>query len=217
MSRRHKRPADATEHAPIPETVRSRSSRGGDGMGLPGLEEVISLVSGSRQGIDGLLRVAEECRSLMRVATIMPAAVELHACVDAALQAACTLGGCRPRLVRRYGELPPVPCDPELLSHLLSCLLGDAVVSCGDIGRLEVVTGAQHDHAVLCLTDDPPLAIGQPAPVPSDDRRLGQSIATALAQRHGGHLVVASRPGGATEVTVHLPLFDLDDPGIVRH
>ena len=87
MSRRHKRPADPTGHGRTPEAVTSRVSRAGDGAGWQGLEEVISLVSGSRQGVDELLRVAEECRSLMRVATTMPSVVELHACVDAALQA----------------------------------------------------------------------------------------------------------------------------------
>jgi signal transduction histidine kinase len=186
------------------------------------LDDVAALIADAGEGVRTLLEMAHSCRAISQAAALFPGALELHMCIDAALRALCLHDEHAPRVIRRYTELPPVPCDPELMSHLLASVLCDAIDSCGRGGEVQIATSAMDAHAVVRIRDSgthlPAVAPELAAEGVSLARReLGLAIGASIAQRHGGHLLMTGDPGAFTEVTLHLPLLGLDHPSLVRH
>jgi signal transduction histidine kinase len=114
------------------------------------------------------------------------------------------------------GEIPPVRGDPALLDDMLARLVDNARKFGGDGVRIAVAGRREGEEVVVEVSDDGP---GVPAGDAERVLRLfqrahgsdefagagvGLTIAAAIAQRHGGSLVLEPREGGGTTVRLCL-------------
>jgi signal transduction histidine kinase len=120
-------------------------------------------------------------------------------------------------IVRDYGDLPPVRCQPTLIGQVLVNLVvnaADAIQGRPD-ARIALRTAHSDSHAVIEVEDNGP-------GVPPDQREkifepfvstkgssgngLGLWISAEIARRHGGSLTVHAASGGGAIFRLALPL-----------
>lgn len=110
--------------------------------------------------------------------------------------------------------------DSGLLEHLLFALLSNGAKALPDGGQLTVSLSGTGRAAVLTVGDNGDgmsesamnrlFGEGDPDPdlTPGAGAGLGLLLARAIAEAHGGLLIVDTAPGGGTRATVSLPLRD---------
>ncbi len=117
--------------------------------------------------------------------------------------------------VRLSEGLPLVRADAVLLAQLLSNLLDNALQHAG--GEIEVDAHLEDRALALCVSDRGP-GIPEPEreaiflPYVRGDRAgrrgtgLGLAVSRAIAQAHGGQLVLSQRAGGGSRFCLQLPV-----------
>ncbi|MDI6871446.1 MAG: ATP-binding protein [Bacillota bacterium] len=118
------------------------------------------------------------------------------------------------------GEPVPVVGDAAALERVFSNLLANALKYTGRGGRVEVVLGREGNRALVRVADT---GVGIPAEeqplvferffrgeaarrAGAEGTGVGLAIVREIVQAHGGEVVLASRPGEGTAVTVRIPL-----------
>ena len=120
------------------------------------------------------------------------------------------------------GTTASTPCQPAALRRMVENLVENAIRHGGETGAVEVSVTQGPTHVCVSVMDRGPglsaeqLAnAGTPflrwAGAEADSGRraglgLGLYITRALAEREGGRLELAARPGGGLSATLHLPL-----------
>lgn len=129
-------------------------------------------------------------------------------------------------IVRDYADMPDIWCYPDELNQVWTNLIHNALQAMQYQGRLEISLMPQHivvkkdtlspgDYVVVSVTDDGP---GIPDTVrprlfepfyttkaPGEGSGLGLNISQKIVEKHGGQIIVTSRPGETT-FSVWLPM-----------
>jgi two-component system, NtrC family, sensor kinase len=118
-------------------------------------------------------------------------------------------------VVRRYDEIPAIPCYPDELNQVWTNLIQNAMQAMAYQGTLTIESSQQHGDIVVSITDS---GAGIPADVQAhifepffttkpvgEGTGLGLDIVKKIIQKHHGTIAVTSRPG-ATTFCVHLPM-----------
>jgi signal transduction histidine kinase len=118
------------------------------------------------------------------------------------------------------GALPPISADARRLSQIVQNLVANAATFTPRGGRVDVAARCHESGAVKIMVSDTGIGMSRDdielalQPFRQVDGRLarthegaglGLPIAKALAELHGGSLLVDSTPGSGTCVTVSLP------------
>jgi two-component system, NtrC family, sensor kinase len=186
------------------------------------LEEVRRIV----RAVDGILKVNDMAvermtglvRSLRDFGRIDGADVDytdLHEGIDSTLVIlAHQLGGID--IVRDYGPLPRVECQPQQVNQVFMNLLLNAAQAMPDGGTIHIRTEVAGDDACIAITDsgrgiapDHLDRIFEPGFTTGATRvgmGLGLLIARQIVDRHSGRIEVRSEPGVGSVFTVRLPL-----------
>jgi signal transduction histidine kinase len=160
----------------------------------------------------------------------LPRPADLAAAVRPALAAQPALADGGTITLDAVLEPAPVEGDPVLLERLAANLVENAVRYNAALGWVRVRTGVQRGEAVLTVENAGP-------PVPADEAPallepfqrldasraratggygLGLAVVRAVAQAHGGRVVLLPRAGGGLEVTVALPAAHRRPSGAAR-
>jgi two-component system, NtrC family, sensor kinase len=186
------------------------------------LEEVRRIV----RAVDSILRVNDmavermsalvrDLRNFGRVDRADIDVADLHEGLDSTLAIlAHELRGVT--VVREYGELPRVECQPQQVNQVFMNLLLNARHATADGGTITIRSTALDDAVEISIADtgvgipaDQAARIFEPGFTTKAGRigmGLGLPICRQIVERHGGRIRVESEPGTGTTFTLHLPL-----------
>jgi Signal transduction histidine kinase len=119
-------------------------------------------------------------------------------------------------VVKEYGEVPEIECQPSLLNQVFMNLLLNAAQAVEGAGAITVRAGATENQVWVEIADT-----GKGIPPENLDRifepffttqpvgtgtGLGLSLVYGIVRKHKGRINVASEPGKGTAFRVCLPL-----------
>ncbi len=185
-------------------------------------EAITKLLTRSREGTERVKKIVQDLRSFSRMDQAEVQVVDLHEELER------TLGLMEPKLknnievVRDYGDLPRVRCNPAQLNQVFLNLLMNACDAIERDGVVRIVTRPTQGGVRLEFHDDGP---GIPAEVQSRifdpffttkpvgvGTGLGLSLSHGIIERHQGRIFVGSEPGRGTTFVVELPLVATPQP-----
>jgi len=183
---------------------------------LKAREAVHKLLVRSREGTARVKKIVEDLRTFSRVDHAELLEVDLHEGIDR------TLSLMEPRLkdgirvVKQYGELPPVRCYAGQLNQVFMNLLMNACDAMPEGGEITIRTARTEQGVRLDFSDTGP---GIPPEIRSRifdpffttkavgrGTGLGLSISHGIVERHGGRIGVESSVGSGTTFSLELPL-----------
>ena len=195
------------------------------------LDEEHALGESGRQYLDVIRRSTDRLHALVEdlllIAQIEAHRIELElSLVDLGALARTTAESARPTAADKGVEIdvhidspPPVNGDVVRLGQVLDNLVSNALKFTPEGGRVVITAEADGDSARVTIADD---GIG----IPADEQPqifsrffrastatqraipgtgLGLAISRALVEQHGGTIVLSSREGVGTEISVSLP------------
>ena len=180
----------------------------------PGTEDLLAMTGDVRTAVEQSQRILD---GLLALARSQAGAGPRHR-VDLAALVANSLDGVD-LTVRATLRPAPVRGEPVLLERLCGNLVENAVRHNRSGGHVEVATGSTGGRAFLRIGNSgapiapetvtqlrEPFVRGDGARIHTDrGLGLGLSIVDAIVVAHRGELILAARPAGGLEVTVHLP------------
>jgi signal transduction histidine kinase len=144
---------------------------------------------------------------------------------DLSEAAATSLHATRPQATRQHLDIQtalhpaPVAGDPHLIERLAVNLLDNAVRHNTTGGTIQLSTGHQDGHAVICVANTGPLIppdqvtrlfqpferLATPRASNGNGHGLGLSIVAAIADAHDATITAHARPGGGLHIQVSFP------------
>jgi two-component system NtrC family sensor kinase len=187
-------------------------------------EAIAKLLLRSREGTERVKKIVQDLRTFSRMDQAEIQVVDLHEEIDR------TLALMEPRfknnihVVRDYGDIPRVRCNPGQMNQVFLNLLMNACDAIERDGTVTIRTRAKDGGVRLEFHDDGP---GISAEVQSRifdpffttkpvgvGTGLGLSLSHGIIERHGGRIFVGSDPGAGTTFVIDLPLIPTPPEGV---
>jgi len=171
------------------------------------------------ESLDGAMRVEKIVRDLRDFAQVEAAEWQLanvHDGIDSTLNVVAheLKGKCE--VVKQYGDLPPIRCQPMELKQVFLNLLINAAEAIEHAGTITIATGRDDNSVWITIADtghgiDPdhinrvfePFFTTKPVGAGTG---LGLSVSYGIIKKHGGSLEIASAFGKGTTLTIRLPI-----------
>jgi len=184
------------------------------------LKSALSAIEDANQVIDSgsarVLDIVKRLRSFARVDSRELLETDIHAGIEDTLLLIHHETKSRIKIVKNFGRLPPVRCNPGQLNQVLLNLLVNAAQAIDGKGTITIATASLDGHIHIAITDDG-------AGIPKEIREkifdpgfttkcagvgtgLGLSICCKIVREHRGSIEVQSELGKGTTVTVTLPI-----------
>ena len=182
------------------------------------------VMNSMKTGVDRIRNIIVSLCTFSRLDEIKPKTVN----TQDALESTLLLLGHRLELAgievkRNYGEVPSIPCYPAQLNqvflHVINNAL-DAIESQLGPKHLEIQTQVMNNSVQIMISDNGP---GIPSEIQSSIFKpffttkpvdkgtgLGLSICDKVMQKHQGTIVVHSKVGQGTTLTLQLPIHSID-------
>ena len=176
------------------------------------------------EAIERLSRIVGSLKTFTHLDRAEYERVDVHEGLDSALTLMEPRFGARVKVVRDYGELPPLNCYPQELNQVyMSLLLNACQAFEGDSGQIRISTRAEEGFVSIEFGDDgrgipaDRLAnIFEPSFASKEGRvamGMGLSLSYNIVRKHAGTLEIDSEPGRGTTVTIRLPTTGLQRRG----
>ena len=181
------------------------------------LEDLRSVIDDCASGAGRIRDVVQNLRTFSRLDEAEFKKVDIHEGLDSTIRLLSrfyTSGHIR--LVRDYGELPPVDCFAGQLNQTWMNLLANAAQAVANGGEVRVSTRLDGEMVRVSVSDTgrgiapehlnkifDPFFTTKPV---GEGTGLGLSITYGIVERHGGAISVESRAGSGTTFTVTLPV-----------
>ena len=181
------------------------------------LDDTAALFKDTLFGADQIKELVVNLRNFSRLDQAKVAEVDLNDSLEQTLVIARNVLKGKVEIIRRYGEIPPVPCSPSQINQVFLNLISNAAQAIDhDDGRLLLKTEADGDYVHISVQDNgkgiaqehlqkifDPFFTTKPV---GQGTGLGLSISYQIVQAHGGKLRVASIAGKGSRFIVSLPL-----------
>ena len=183
-------------------------------------QDMGDLVKESMEGLNRVRDIVQALKDFSHVGQVDWQFADLHSGIDTTLKIVGNEIRHKARIVREYGDLPPVKCLPSQLNQVFMNLLVNAAQAITRDGVITIRTGIDQGWARIDVCDtgsgiealhlqhifDPffttkPVGLGT---------GLGLSVSYNIVRKHGGDISVDSTPGVGTTFTVKLPLVVAD-------
>lgn len=179
-------------------------------------EDTPILLNESCDGLERVKRIVKDLRDFSHVDNGEWQMADLHHGLDSTLNVIWNEIKFKAKVVKHYGQLPPVQCIASQINQVFLNLIVNAAQAIVDHGTITLTTGTQGDAVFIDIQDDGP-------GVPEDLRRrifepffttkpvgkgtgLGLSVSYNIIERHHGTLSVTSPAEGGACFRVVLPV-----------
>lgn len=180
-------------------------------------EDILALIAESQDGIDRVKQIVRALKDFSRVDDDSDfRRVDLHACIDGALQVAANEIKYKATVVKDYAELPEVECLPSQIGQVLMNLLVNAAQAIEGQGQITVRTERLGDGVQVSVSDTgtgiapqflerifEPFFTTKPV---GKGTGLGLSISYSILRKHHGWIRAESVLGQGTTFRFWLPL-----------
>jgi two-component system NtrC family sensor kinase len=181
------------------------------------LADLGSIVADCRDGAERIRDVVQNLRTFSRLDEAEFKKVDIHESIESTLRLLARYYTAENvRLVRDYGDLPPVDCYAGQLNQVWLNLLVNAAYAVRRGGEVRIGTRREGDTAVVAVSDTgdgiapehlprifDPFFTTKPV---GEGTGLGLSVTYGIVERHQGRIAVVSRAGDGTTFTVTLPV-----------
>lgn len=178
-------------------------------------EDSLQLVSDALYGVDQISDLVNDLRNFSRLDEAKVKDVNVHECIDSALNIARNQLKAKVEVVKDFGDLPTIACSPSQINQVFINLLNNAAQAMDDRGRIVIQTRHADGFVHVAVNDNgrgiPKDVIGRifepfftTKPI-GQGTGLGLSITYQIVQQHGGHIRVESEIGRGTRFVVSLP------------
>ena len=175
-----------------------------------------SLVQESQEGVTRIKRIVQDLKEFSHPDEGEWQQADLHKGLDSTLNIVHHELKYKAELVKEYGELPPVECQPAALNQVFMNLLVNAAQAIKDFGKITLRTGVADDWVYVAVTDNgqgiapdhlprlfDPFFTTKPV---GKGTGLGLSVSYGIVKKHHGRIEVESQPGSGTTFRVWLPV-----------
>ncbi|MBU1706740.1 GHKL domain-containing protein [bacterium] len=180
------------------------------------LSDIKELIPQSLQGVERVRQIVTDLKSFSRADKAEKAIVDIHECINSALNIVWNEIKYRVTVNRDFSDVPPVECFPQQITQVFVNLLMNAGQAISKKGDIRITTRYRDEKVVIIVADtgdgispENLLRIFDPffttKPV-GKGTGLGLSIVYGIIQRHGGTIQPISTPGKGTEFRIELPL-----------
>jgi two-component system, NtrC family, sensor kinase len=179
-------------------------------------EDLALLIAESMAGAARVRRIVQDLRDFSRPGDSAWQTVDLHAALESTLNVVGNEINYKADVVREYGQLPLVECQPFQLNQVFLNLLLNAGQAIAQRGVITLRTACEGNWISIAVTDTgcgmtpetrdhvfDPFFTTQPV---GKGTGLGLSVAYGIVEQHGGHIDVVSEPGKGSTFTVRLPV-----------
>ncbi len=170
----------------------------------------------SRDGVARITAIVQSLRSFARPDSPGTMAADINGALASTVHIVRASAPPDITIRERYGQLPPVLCNPGQINQVALNLLTNAIQAICGAGEVTISSGREGELAVITVSDtgvgmdhDTLAHLGEPffttRPV-GGGTGLGIAISRGIAERHGGRLEFSSAPGQGTTARLTLPI-----------
>ncbi|WP_293039182.1 histidine kinase [Paraburkholderia sp.] len=180
------------------------------------LSDVDALIEESIEGTSRVRRIVQDLRDFSRVGSEEWSIVDIHNGLDATLNVVHNELKYKAKVVKDYGQLPPVECIPSQINQVVMNLLVNAAQAIAEHGTITITTRHQGEGVTIAVKDT---GAGMTAEVRArifdpffttkpvgKGTGLGLSVSYGIVEKHGGRITVESEPGKGSSFTVWIPV-----------
>lgn len=179
------------------------------------LGEMQGLMVDSLYGLGQISELVLNLKNFSRMDAAVMDTVNLHDCIESALNIGRNVLKHRVEVVKELGDLPFISCAPSQLNQVFLNLFTNAAQAIEGNGRLTIRTWSENDAVHITVADTgkgiaaenlsrifDPFFTTKPI---GEGTGLGLAITYQIIQQHGGDISVTSRVGEGTCFHIHLP------------
>lgn len=178
--------------------------------------DIFSLMQESREGLARVTQIVADLKAFSHVGEAGFQWADVHKGLDLTLNIVRNELKYKCNLIKKYGDLPPVFCNPSQLNQVFLNLLVNAAHAIPERGDITLSTGRQGDEVFIAVSDTgtgiapehlkrifDPFFTTKPV---GKGTGLGLSLSYGIVESHHGRLQVESELGRGTTFTVWLPI-----------
>ena len=180
------------------------------------VRDASKLIGQTRVGTDRIKKIVEGLRSFSRTDSGEMIMANINDVLDGVVNIIWNEIKYKAELVKDYGSVPMISCNPQQLGQVFVNLLVNASQAIPDKGHIKVSTFLQNEEVVIQVCDngtgitpehmskifDPFFTTKEPG----KGTGLGLSISYDIVKKHGGRIEVKSDVGQGTVFTVYFPV-----------
>ena len=180
------------------------------------LEDLESLLAECQDGAQRVKTIVQELKSFSRLDESEFKAADLNEGLESTINIVWNELKYKVQMVKEYGDIPSIMCNPGQLNQVFMNLLMNAVQAIETRGTIGVKTSCEDGLVYVAISDS-----GSGIPAERLNRifepfyttkeagkgtGLGLSIVYDIVKRHSGEIRVESEPGKGTVFTLILPV-----------
>ena len=180
-------------------------------------EDARSLLAETKDGITRVKKIVQDLKNFSHPGREGEWGWEdLHRCLDSTLNIVANELKHKVQVIKNYGQIPLVPCDPTQISQVFLNLLVNASHAIEKSGSITLSSREEGGWAIVEISDTgsgirqdhlnrifDPFFTTKPV---GKGTGLGLSLSYGIVQKHGGKIEVESKLGVGTTFRVFLPL-----------
>jgi PAS domain S-box-containing protein len=180
------------------------------------LEDMPNLIKETHEGTERIKKIVQDLRLFSRADPGVIELVDINNCIESTLDIIKSEIRYKAELIKEYGEVGQVSCNPNQISQVFLNILVNAAQSIEKYGKITIRTYEKEKWACIELSDTgsgiPPDQLQKifdpffSTKAVGKGTGLGLSIVQGIVEKHNGTIEVKSTVGQGTTFIIRLPV-----------